>query len=158
MSPLLEGETLEGCASENFVDCTAEEVSGLAELLSDMEVKREGDYIHFSVESLGVDLTLLVSPATGRLFLFEAREGNPKQLLEQIKAMKDWKAMGLRPDLYHNDAPDDVKMIEKSTEWFREQLIHFFNTYSGSPKIIHVVIDDNDGAELDGKVDPNKLV
>ncbi len=79
-------------------------------------------------------------------------------MFEQIQTLRNWKAMGLHPDLYHNDAPDDVEMIEKATEWFREQLVHFFNTYSGSPKVIHVAIGDDDGAELDGKIDPDKLV
>ena len=157
MPPLLEGETLEDCTSENFIDCTQEEVLDLAKILRDAEVKRESDYIHFSVESLDVDFTLLVSPATGRLFLFESRKGEVNQLLEQIQAMKDWQALGLRPDLYHNDAPDDVKTIEKATEWFRAQLTHFFNTYTSSPKAVRIYIDDGHEAELNGTVDPGTL-
>jgi len=159
MSPLLEGETLEGCTAENFVDCTGEEVSELAQLIEDAEVERDIDFIHFSAGSLDiVDLTLLVSSETGRLFLFKAKKGSSEQLLEQIQAMRDWKKLGLHPDLYHNDAPDDVKMIEKATEWFREQFIHFFNTYSDSPKNIRVIIDDGEQAEMNGTIDPRKLV
>ena len=157
MPPLLERETSEGCTAESFIDCTEEEVSELAKLLSDSDFKKEDGYIHFSVESLGVDFTLLISPETGRLVLFETREGSPDQLLEQIQAIKDWKAMGLSPDFYHNEAPDDIKTIEKATEWFRKQLIHFFNTYSGSPKAVRVYIDDGQEAEFNGTVDPHKL-
>lgn len=158
MSPLLKGETLEGCTAPNHIDCTKEELLELAKISDDAKLKEEGDYIHFSDESLGVDFTILVSPETGRLFLFETREGTRKLLAEQAKGLREWKATGLHPDLYHNDGLDDIKMIEQATEWFRANLVHFFNGYPTPPKQISVQIESHKGAELKGKVDPGELV
>jgi len=161
MSKASKDEVRESLADNDLGDCTKEEVLELGRLLEGAKVRKEKEggkhYIHFSDESLGVDFTLLAS-SLGRLSLHEARKGTADQLIEQIQAMRSWKELRLRPDLYHNDAPDDVKTIEGATEWFREQLIHFFNTYPNAPRNIHVSIDDGKSAELDGKIDPDKLV